>query len=107
MTNPYVGTWHIYEMELWNEDYFNTERQAYVTVGPDLVGEFQFGLISGQMDCMIDNELDVLAFSWEGIDEMEPMFGSGWIRLKGPNEVDGKIIIHLGDRSGFKARRAG
>jgi hypothetical protein len=24
----FVGTWHIYEMEMWDEDYFNMEVQA-------------------------------------------------------------------------------
>jgi hypothetical protein len=46
------------------------------------------------------------AFTWEGEDEMEPMTGSGWMRLKGGDDVEGLINLHLGDRSTFKARRA-
>jgi len=30
-----VGTWHIYEMELWDEDYFNMDVQAYIEVRSD------------------------------------------------------------------------
>ena len=30
--NPIRGTWHIYEMEMWDEDYFNMEVQAYVNI---------------------------------------------------------------------------
>lgn len=26
----FTGTWHIYEMEAWDEDYFNMEVQAYI-----------------------------------------------------------------------------
>jgi len=26
--HPFVGTWHIYEMSEWDEDYFNMETQA-------------------------------------------------------------------------------
>jgi hypothetical protein len=26
----YAGTWHIYEMELWDESYLNVEVQAYI-----------------------------------------------------------------------------
>jgi hypothetical protein len=25
----YAGTWHILEMEMWDEDYFNMEVQAF------------------------------------------------------------------------------
>lgn len=27
------GNWHIYDMEMWDESYFNMEVQAYITVG--------------------------------------------------------------------------
>jgi hypothetical protein len=37
---------------------------------------------------------------------MDSMTGSGWLRLAGKGEVVGMIKLHLGDRSGFKARRA-
>lgn len=29
----YTGTWHIYEMEQWDESYFNMEVQAYIEIG--------------------------------------------------------------------------
>lgn len=32
LTMDFVGTWHIYEMEMWDEDYFNMEVQAYITM---------------------------------------------------------------------------
>jgi hypothetical protein len=43
----FTGTWHIYEMELWDEDYFNMEVQAYIRIDPNNLGDFQFGLVSG------------------------------------------------------------
>ena len=27
----FTGTWHIYEMEMWDEYYFNMEVQAYIS----------------------------------------------------------------------------
>ena len=44
----FAGTWHIYEMEAWDEEYFNMEVQAYVKVDTRGLGDFQFGLVSGQ-----------------------------------------------------------
>ena len=103
----FEGTWHIYEMEMWDEDYFNMEVQAYIEIRPDNLGNFQFGLVSGYLDGYLEAESgkERFVFTWEGQDEMDPMTGSGWIKLKGKNEAVGLIKLHLGDRSGFKARR--
>ena len=46
----FKGSWHIHEIETWDEDYFNTEVQAYIEIKPDGHGEFQFGLVSSQID---------------------------------------------------------
>jgi hypothetical protein len=95
-------------MELWDEGYFNMEVQAYIEVRSDNLGNFQFGLVSGYLDGYIEAGFgkEHFVFTWEGQDEMDPMTGSGWMKLKGNNEVAGLIKLHLGDRSGFSARRA-
>ncbi len=43
----FTGTWYIYEMEMWNEDYFNMEVPAYIKIDSNNQGNFQFGLVSG------------------------------------------------------------
>ncbi len=66
----FSGTWHIYEMETWDEDYFNMEVQAYIKINPSGSGEFQFGLVSGQIGGEVDKYGDdgmwisVFFFSW-------------------------------------------
>ena len=107
--HEFIGTWHIYEMEVWDEDYFNMEVQAYIKVWPNNLGGFQFGLVSGSLDGFIEVESgkERFVFTWDGQDEMDPMTGSGWMKFNGTNEVEGLIKLHLGDRSGFSARRAG
>lgn len=104
----FSGTWHIYEMELWDEDYFNMEVQAYIEVGSKGQGEFQFGLVSGQIDGEIvkDGEAERFEFTWEGNDECDPASGSGWLRLQGKNDLTGRIKFHQGDSSSFLAKRA-
>jgi hypothetical protein len=108
-SHHFVGTWHITEMELWDEDYLNMERQAFVRIRPDDSGEFQFGLVRGMLDGYLEDEPpdQRFAFSWDGSDEMDPVCGSGWMRLRGMDEVRGLIKIHLMDRSTFTARRVG
>jgi len=108
IAGKFKGTWHIYEMETWDEDYFNMEVQTYMQVNPNGLGYFQFGLVSGQIDGEIvkDGGDERFEFSWDGSDECDPASGSGWFRLKGENNTEGKIKLHLGDSSKFLARRA-
>ena len=58
----FIGTWYIYEMEAWDEDYFNMEVQAYLRIGAKGLGDFQFGLVSGQIDAL--RALDVAIAEW-------------------------------------------
>jgi hypothetical protein len=105
--HKFVGLWHIYEMEMWDEDYFNMETQAYVEIDSNS-GEFQFGLVSGSIDGYLETvgNRDRFTFTWEGQDEMDEASGSGWMELAGKNEVSGLIDFHMGDRSTFKAKKA-
>lgn len=104
----FTGTWYIYEMETWDEDYFNMEVQAYITINKNKTGEFQFGLVRGGIDGEIVeiNGQKRFEFSFEGFDECDPTTGRGWIMLKSKNEIEGKFAFHLGDHSLFKAKRA-
>ncbi len=104
----FTGTWHIYEMEAWDEDYFNMEVQAYIKIEPNNRGCFQFGLVSGDMDGKIVDYADGrrFEFTWEGNDECDPVSGSGWIRIKEKDILEGEFRIHNGDESTFLARRA-
>jgi hypothetical protein len=107
-TASVVGTWHIYDMALWDEDYFNMEVQAYITINPGGTGNFQFGLVAGGLDgeFVRDGDNERFEFTWEGNDECDEACGSGWLKLKSADQVEGSIKLHGGDRSAFSARRA-
>lgn len=104
----YEGVWHILEMDLWDEEYFNMEVQAYIRIGSNGIGDFQFGLVSAGLDGEVvkTGNLERFEFTWEGQDEMDPASGSGWLRLSGKNKARGRIKFHLGDGSEFLAVRA-
>jgi hypothetical protein len=104
----FVGVWHITEMEMWDAEYFNMERQAYLEINSNGLGNFQFGLVTGQLDGEVEmsgNE-ERFSFTWEGSDELDPVSGSGWISLRGANKIIGKIKFHLGDSSEFRGVKA-
>ena len=102
------GLWYINEMELWDEKYFNMEVQAYIELDDNGYGNFQFGLVMGYLQSQLvpTDGGERLEFTWEGGDEDDPASGSGWLQLKDPNVLEGKITFHGGDSSMFWAERA-
>ena len=108
MSTAFAGKWHIYEMEMWGEDYFNMEVQAYIEIHSNQLGDFQFGLVSGQLDGKVvkDGRSERFEFTWDGSDELDPANGSGWIKLKGADEIEGEFRFHFGDDSKFWAKKA-
>jgi len=104
----YEGTWHITEMEMWDEDYLNMEVQAYIRIRRDGSGDFQFGLVSGQIDGEVIKTADGdrFEFTWDGNDECDEASGSGWLEMESRNKLEGKIKIHHGDSSTLAAERA-
>ena len=83
------------------------EVPAHITIGKNLGGDFQFGLVSGQIDGRIikRQEEDYFEFTWDGNEECDPASGSGWMKLKDNGHADGEIKIHLGDDSTFQAKK--
>ena len=103
----FTGMWHIRDMDMWDEDYLNMEVQAYIEIESDNCGAFQFGLVSGEIDGDVVEikGKEIFFFSWEGNDECDPASGVGWCCMKDDNTLEGRIHFHMGDRSGFRARR--
>jgi hypothetical protein len=95
-------------MEMWDADYFNMERQAYLEINSNGLGDFQFGLVTVQIDGEVEmsGNNERFSFTWDGNDELDPVSGSGWITLDGTNKIIGRIKIHLGDSSEFKGVKA-
>jgi hypothetical protein len=107
-TSPFTGLWHIISMDEWDEDYFNEEVQAFVEFEANGTGHFQFGYVSGYMDWRTTTRDGVPAveWTWEGGDGADgtQLSGRGWVKLE-QDELHGMIVIHLGDESGFVAKR--
>jgi len=45
---PFIGTWFIAEMEVWDQEYVNMEVPGHFTFKKDGSGHFQFGLVPGR-----------------------------------------------------------
>lgn len=106
--SPFTGSWHIVSMAAWEDEYLNEEVQAFIEFDEKGGGSFQFGYVQGQIDCRTANRdgNPAVGFSWEGGDGADgtPLTGRGWAILRG-DELNGMIVIHLGDDSEFVAKR--
>lgn len=103
-----IGQWRITSMEVWDADYYDMEVPAHITVRNDLTGQFQFGLVQGDVDARVrmDDGQALVEFSWSGAAEYDAVNGRGWMRVNG-DHAEGRIFFHLGDDSAFTAIRQG
>jgi hypothetical protein len=78
MSNQYLGTWRIIEMEQWDQDFIDPVVPGYITFRADHVGAFQLGAVHGDLDYRLElhHDTERLAFSWEGGDAMDPVSGA-------------------------------
>jgi hypothetical protein len=104
--SPFTGRWRIISMDEWDVDDVEEEGPAFIEFGADQLGEFRFGLTSGNIDYRFTDRggQPAVEWTWEGMDEMDPCTGRGWATLEG-GELHGIIFFHQGDESGFVARR--
>jgi hypothetical protein len=106
MSNPYIGTWRIIDMDEWDQDYIDLVVPGYIAFDEKGSGTFQFGTVEGSLDYRIEpcGQSERLEFSWEGSDEMDPVSGRGWAMLQ-EGQLHGKLYFHEGDESGFLAEK--
>jgi hypothetical protein len=104
--SPFEGRWRITSMEMWGQDFVDAEVEGFIEFGPDGLGSFQFGYVSGDIDYR-DGTRDgkpSVEWSWDGNDEMDPAQGRGWAVID-RDEIHGLIAFHQGDESEFVAIR--
>ena len=100
----FIGYWRIEEMDNWDQEYIDMDGSAHITFKRGGLGELHFGCGTAQLDWRYDPVLDRVDFTFEGNDECDPSFGRGWAKLEGKKLI-GFLVFHLGDESGFKAKK--
>ena len=104
--SPFEGLWRITSMAMWGQDFVDAEVEGYFEFGPNGLGSFQFGYVSGEIDYRDGTRegKPSVEWSWDGNDEMDPAQGRGWAVVKG-DELHGMIFFHGGDDSEFVATK--
>jgi hypothetical protein len=92
-------------MELWDGDAIDLLGPAFIEISADGHGSFRFIAVEGRMDTrLVDrNGAAAVEFSWDGNDEGDPANGRGWATLQSDGSLSGRIYIHGGDDSAFRA----
>lgn len=105
----FIGKWRITKMGAWDKEYFDEEVPAYIKIEKNLMGNFHFGYVQGEIDGRVVKRGgdEFLEFTFDGNDYGggDDVSGSGWMKLKGKNNAEGEIKFHLGDDSTFQLRR--
>ena len=103
--SPFAGAWRITWMSGWDQDYVDMGVPGHVTFGADRSGNFQFGMVQGQMDCKLDKrQPQCIEVTWHGFDEGDELTGLGRAEIV-DGELRGRLFIHPGDDSAFRAVR--
>ena len=77
--SPFTGRWQIASMDAWDVDYVEEEGPAFIEFGAAQMGEFRFGLTSGNINYRLTERggQSAAEWTWEGTDEMDPCTGRG------------------------------
>ena len=80
--------------EEWDADYFHIMIWSFrpITIAKDLMGEFQFGMVQGQLNGRIEfiDGLRRFEFSGSDFNESDLVTGCGWLRV----DDSTKSLIH-------------
>jgi hypothetical protein len=100
-----TGKFRITHMDEWDQSFVDAEIPGFILFDRNGRGEFQFGCVSGTMDCERTerNGKPAVEWSFEGHDDRDPISGRGWAVLQDDGTLAGKFSIHNGDSSAFTA----
>lgn len=105
MKSSFIGRWRIVEMEQWDQDFIDLVAPGHLTLSSGGRGRLCFGAVDATLDWRGDAEGKRVDFSFEGFDEGDEISGRGRAHLDGTT-LTGRIFFHLGDESGFMARKS-
>ncbi len=101
--DPYIGQWHITQMDAWDKEFFNMDGQATIQIEEDGGGRFKFGAVQSEIDGAVSDKR--FEFCFQGFDEGDSVSGRGWVTLKDTNTLKGEIRFFQGEKSGFDAEK--
>lgn len=108
LPSPFTGRRRIASMSAWDDEYIDSEEEAFFEFDEKGGGEFRFGYVQGQMDARMSKrgEVPAIEWKWDGGDEMDAAQGRVWAVIKGA-ELRGMLFFHQGEVTEFVAKKKG
>lgn len=104
----FAGRWEIVESPDFDAEYLNMEGTPVIELHQDrkrVHGQYKLGLQNGDLSGELESEGDDrFVFSFEGMDEMDPVHGAGTAHLNG-DHLTLKLMYHDGDTFTFECER--
>jgi hypothetical protein len=97
-----TGTWRVISSLDFDDDYLHMETTPTLALrqqDTDVSGDFHIGLIAGSLDGRLDGGR--VLFSFEAMDEMDPINGAGTIMLQDDRLIF-RLLIYFGDEFTFE-----
>ena len=101
------GMWIVVSSPDFDDDYLQEEGEPYVQLkqkGDRVEGVYHIGLQSGGIDGRLQGE-NQMRFSFEGMDEMDEVNGSGIATVDG-DRLTFVLEYHMGDAWTYECERA-
>jgi hypothetical protein len=102
--NRFFGNWRITEMEQWDQDYIDLEKQEFSDLAKTAWVSLYLALLTDSLIVGMDNDKDAkrVEFSRDCTSEYDPVCGRGWFEMTATDQIYGKLFIHNGDESWVK-----
>jgi hypothetical protein len=104
----FSGLWEIVSSSDFDDKYLHEEVAPYLTLkqaGKSVTGNYHMGLQQGSINGRLQS-VELVFFSFEGMDEHHEVNGAGTLTLKG-DRLTFVLMYHQGDDFTFECRRPG
>jgi hypothetical protein len=98
-----TGRWRIVEADLWDRDYLDLVKPAYLQIGGDGRAEFAFGALNATAD--LEYGHSIVFFRWTGFDEGDEISGTGSAELEDDGTLEIALSFDAGDEAILIGRR--
>jgi hypothetical protein len=98
-----VGWWRIVEADLWDRDYLDLVKPAYLQIGHARWAEFAFGCVTAGGGR--EYSRTIVFFRWSGFDEGDEVSGDGSAELQDDGTIEIELSFDNGDDAILTGRR--
>jgi hypothetical protein len=93
-------------MSAWDREAIDLAEPGFIEFAGDGTGQVGFIAVRGWLDCRpVERDGRVgVEFTWNGVDESDPVSGRGWALVADGETIDGHLFFHFGDDSSFRAK---